>query len=33
MMEKIFEDENDNKSFENEFGKWSKCNPGRELPV
>ena len=20
-------------SFENEFGKWSKCNPGMELPV
>ena len=20
-------------SFENEFGKWSKCNPGLELPV
>ena len=20
-------------SFENEFGKWSKCNPGVELPV
>jgi len=20
-------------SFENEFGKWSKFNPGRELPV
>ena len=19
-------------SFENEFGKWSKCNPGMELP-
>ena len=21
------------KKFENEFGKWSKCNPGMELPV
>ena len=20
-------------SFESEFGKWSKCNPGMELPV
>jgi len=20
-------------SFENDFGKWSKCNPGMELPV
>ncbi len=20
-------------SFTNEFGKWSKCNPGMELPV
>ena len=20
-------------SFANEFGKWSKCNPGMELPV
>jgi len=20
-------------SFENEFGKWSKCNPGMELPA